>query len=185
VRTRRFTPPSDTTVNRSLYRQIRERQISEIQTGGREIGNRAWSYSTSQYESTIRQGCTFHSLCLTHVKFIPIQLIFAVHLRSMRLCLENRLAKVFLWYFCNISYLVVNGKSVGSQLERGLDSPEDITGEGASTRCRSQLYSAVGITFYQTVQNANPICNQQLENTSVRTEESPRYCKGLRLYTDS
>jgi hypothetical protein len=56
----------------------------------------------------------------------------------------------YIYIVCNSSHLVVDGQSRGSQVERGLDSPEDLQGEGASTGCRSQLYSAVGIRFYQT-----------------------------------
>jgi len=55
----------------------------------------------------------------------------------------------YIYIVCNSSHLVVDGQSRGSQVERGLDSPEDLRGEGASTGCRSQLYSAFGITFYQ------------------------------------
>ena len=55
----------------------------------------------------------------------------------------------YIYIVSNSSHLVVDGQSRGSQVERGLDSPEDLQGEGASTGCRSQLYSAVGITSYQ------------------------------------
>jgi hypothetical protein len=69
----------------------------------------------------------------------------------------------------------MDGQSGGSQVERGLHSPEDLCGEGASTGSRSQLYSAVGMTFSQTVLNADPICTLQLEHNVVRTNEFPRY----------
>ena len=83
---------------------------------------------------------------------LSIQLVFAKHLRSAALWwLEDYLANVFLIYiYCwNSSHLVVDGLSWGSQVARDVDSPEDLQGKGASTGCRSQLYSAFGITFYQ------------------------------------
>jgi len=64
----------------------------------------------------------------------------------------------------------------------GLDSPEDLRGEGASTGCRSQLYSAVGITFDQKVRNADSIRTQQLEHNAVRTKKFPRYYTGSTAY---
>jgi hypothetical protein len=67
-------------------------------------------------------------------------------------------------------------------VEGGLDSPEDLRGEGASSSCRSQLYSAVGITFCQKVLNADPIRTLQLEHDAVRIKEFRRYYTGSTGY---
>jgi len=163
--------------NRALYRQIQGRQISYIQAGENEISNRAWSHSTADK--------------------IPSSIVCALHTRSFidPACLrraseingfmaKEQLANVFriYIYFCNSSHLVVDGQSWGSQIEKGLDSPEDLRGEGASTGCRSQLYSAVGITFHKKVLKADPICTLQLEHNAVRPKEFLKYYTGSTAY---
>ena len=76
----------------------------------------------------------------------------------------------------------MDGQSWGSQVERGLDSPEDLRGEGVITGCRSQLYSAVGMAWYKNVLQADPIRTLQFEHNTVRTEDFPRYYTGSTTY---
>ena len=80
----------------------------------------------------------------------------------------------YIYIHFNSSHLV-DRQSQGSQAEMGLNSPEDLRGEGAITGCRSQLCCAVGITFYQKVLNADSICTLHLEHNVVKTEEFLRY----------
>jgi len=79
--------PADTRTPNFIYpdRRSRDRQLSMI------------SFDLGQ-ESTLGQVSTLHSLCLMHPEFLSIQLVSAEHLRSMALCLKDRLANAFLIY---------------------------------------------------------------------------------------
>jgi hypothetical protein len=54
--------------------------------------------------------------------------------------------------------------------------------KGQVLRCRSQLYSAVGITFFKDILKADPIRTLQLKHSAVWTEEFPRYYTGSTAY---
>jgi len=79
--------PGDTRTPHFIYpdRRSHDRHLSMI------------SFDLGQV-STLGQESTLHSLFLTHTEISSIQLVSAEHLRSMALCLKDRLANAFLIY---------------------------------------------------------------------------------------
>ena len=153
--------------------------------------------------STLGQESTLHSLCLTHPEFLSIQLVSAEHLRSMDLCLKDRLANAFLIYI--LLQLVTSrcGWTVLRSQVPGWMARMNLGGRGtiilwvlvwASTRSKEpgmgmeQLRRQISLVLcsrnyiLSKVLKADPICTLQLEHNAVRTEEFPRYYTGSTAY---
>jgi len=183
-----FSAEARLNLHRSIQQSIElctgryENGKSHIQTGSHEIGNRASSHSTSD-EGPPSDQCPPSTVCaLCTRSFIdPACLARASEINGFMPKAPFGQRVPYIYILFNSSHLV-DGQSRGSQVEMGLDSPEYLRGEVASTGCRSQLYSAVGITWYQKVLNADPIHTLQLEHNAVKTEEFPRYYTGSTAY---
>jgi len=201
--------PADTRTPNFIYpdRRSRDCQLSMISfdlgqesTVGQEstLGQESilGQVSTLGEVSTLGQLSTLHSLCLTHPEFLLIQLVSAEHLRSMALCLKDRLANAFLKYILLQLVTFRCGWTVLRSQVGGCMARMNLHGKGtiilsvlvwASTRSnepglgkeqfRRQISSVLCSRNYilSKVLKADPIRNLQLEHNAVRTEEFPRY----------
>ena len=152
--------------------------------------------STLRQESTLAQVSTLHSLCLMHPEFSLMQLVSAEHLRSMALCLKDRLANALLKYILLQLLTSRCGWTVPRSQVGGWMARMNLRGRGtiilsvlvwASTRSnepgmgkeqfRRQISSVLCSRNYivSKVLKADPIRNLQLEHNAVSTEEFPRY----------